>query len=827
MVATVSGASLAPAALLRRNALVTLVAHVLFAAAQWGLLVALARLTDPGAVGRFTLALAIVAPVFVLAGMQLRGLLASDPTGQAAPGVYLALRIATSVLALAVVVVVALAGSHPTTTTWVILAVAAARAVESISDMLHGFLHLHERLDIIAGSLVTRGVAGLGAFAAVLAVTRSVAAATGSLVVVAVLVLLLVDVPAVRRCARHHGAADPTRPLWRGWPMVRLTWVALPLGVVMALLALSTAIPRYVVEAELGTEALGIFAALAYVMLVLSPIAGAIGQAMLPRLARDYASGDRRAAGALVRRVLVIAVVLGLVGVGVAVVGGDLLLSALYGPGYAGHGATFVLVMVAGALSAFASLGGFTLTAARFLRSQVFIQLASVLVVLALSLALVPRLGIEGGAWALVGATAVQAGGNLALVARSLRDPQAGPDRPGADVLPPTDLPAGLPGERPLRVLHVIGSLERGGAETWLRHLCVTTDPAEARLEVVTHRPGDGAYGAELREHGIPVTTLPLDRGGLAYARALHRHLREAGPFDVVHSHVHHFSGVVLTVAALAGVPVRVAHAHSDTATTDRASAWPRRAYLALMRLALRAGATSVLAASVVAGTSLVGGRVSWVGGGRHQILRCAIDLSPYRRLRAPAEMRRDLGVAPESVLLGHVGRFDPVKNHAFLLEVTAAALAREPRVRLLLVGDGHGRAALETQAHSLGLKDVVIFAGQRDDVADLLGALDVFVMPSRYEGLPLVAIEAQAAGVPLVLADTITTEAVVDGGQVTYLSLDDPVQTWAETALAASRAPGSGRPRALGHLTGSAFDVERGARELVARYRSDLSSAG
>ena len=174
------------------------------------------------------------------------------------------------------------------------------------------------------------------------------------------------------------------------------------------------------------------------------------------------------------------------------------------------------------------------------------------------------------------------------------------------------------------------------------------------------------------------------------------------------------------------------------------------------------------------------------ISSGRASLLHNAVDLDLYRyNPEARSRIRAELGLSPQTKLVGHIGRFMTQKNHTFLLDIFAALHRRAPESVLLLVGGGELEQPLREKAAALGLIDAVRFAGVRRDVPALLSAMDVFVFPSLYEGMPNTVIEAQATGLPCVIADTITREAAITD-LLTYLPLSASADAWAQTALAA-----------------------------------------
>jgi glycosyltransferase involved in cell wall biosynthesis len=293
-----------------------------------------------------------------------------------------------------------------------------------------------------------------------------------------------------------------------------------------------------------------------------------------------------------------------------------------------------------------------------------------------------------------------------------------------------------------LRVLHVFGAMDRGGAETRTLELMRQLDRAEVTFDfcVLSGRPG--VYANEIATLGgrvIPCV-VPRQLGQLPG-------LLRTGAWDVVHSHVHHFSGVVLLAARIAGIRRRVAHLR--TSHTGAPQSRRRRLYEAAMRRLIDATATTVLGVSEAAMASFYG--AAWRADDRRIVLYNGIDVARFATPVDRAGVRAALGVAPTEHLLLHVGNFHPAKNHTGLIAMAARLAAEQVPFVLALVGDGPARSDIEAMVHTEGLAHCVRFLGARDDVATLLAAADCFVFPSRWEGLPGAVLEALAAGVPVV----------------------------------------------------------------------------
>jgi O-antigen/teichoic acid export membrane protein len=403
---------------LRANFGWTLAGNVVYAACQWGILVALAKLGTLQMVGEFALALAVTAPILIGAGLSLRSVQATDALREYEFRDYFSLRLltsATAVLAVGGVVLFSPYGGH---TAAVILIVGIAKGFESISEIVHGLWQQHERMDLIARSLVLKGVLSLGVVALGVYFTGDLRAGACGLAFVWALMLLFYD---ARWAAKISGVARPLRLRWRPRTLGALAWLALPAGVVIALVSFNINLPRYFIEHHLGTAQLGIFAAMAYPMVAGATVVGALGQSATPRLSQYYATGERRAFLSLLLKLVGPAFAIGLAGVLVIALAGRPILLLLYRPEYAEHVAAFLLLAVATALGYVASILGYAMTAARYFRAQLPVIIFTTGATAAGCAILVPRQQLPGAALAIGFGTLCQGALSAAVIAHALK----------------------------------------------------------------------------------------------------------------------------------------------------------------------------------------------------------------------------------------------------------------------------------------------------------------------------------------------------------------------------------------------------------------------
>lgn len=374
--------------------------------------------------------------------------------------------------------------------------------------------------------------------------------------------------------------------------------------------------------------------------------------------------------------------------------------------------------------------------------------------------------------------------------------------------------------DKPVRVLHVLGGLDRGGAETWAVQLLEHLDAQRIRTDFLIHRQG-GVYENRVRACGAEVFFCGLPNQPFRYTASLSA-LLQMNRYQVVHSHLQVFSGLVLRVAHGAGVPGRVAHARNSN--DGQSAALHRQAYRALMRHWIRRYATHLLAVSTEAAEGAF-----WKGVTLNDRCRLitGIDFSPFQIEVDRKQVRSELEISDSALVVGHVGSFRRQKNHEFIVAIARELLLLHADAVFVLIGDGALRPNIEGAVRDLGLEQAFRFLGERNDIPRLFQAMDAFLFPSLYEGLPRVLMEAQAAGLPCVVSSTITPEAAAWSGNVSFTPLETGALNWAQMLIDAaqgSRAAQHNGIAAIRHFEARGLSITANAMELTELYEGIAS---
>jgi O-antigen/teichoic acid export membrane protein len=373
----------------------TLAGNTIYAGCQWAMLMVVAKLASAESVGAFALAFAITAPVMMLSNLQPRAVQATDARDKFAFGHHFALRIVTIAGALLVCLSVGwFRVSRPLV--GVVVLIAAAKAVESMSDIMYGLMQRRQDMRSIAISMIAKGSLSVAVLGIVLYATASLPLACLGLAGSWAVILGLYDLRVVRGLLESSHTA--MRPIWN-WPaLLSLAALALPLGLVMGVLSVHANVPRYFIGFSLGVAEVGAFSAMASLGIVGATVCSALGQVASPGLANDYAAGNQRPFLLTVAKLLIAALAAGIMGIVAAATWGSWLLTTLFRAEYGRLQEVFVLLMFSAGLSYLASVLGYALTAARRFYCQLPIFAIALAVSAAVCAWLTPRIGLRGAA---------------------------------------------------------------------------------------------------------------------------------------------------------------------------------------------------------------------------------------------------------------------------------------------------------------------------------------------------------------------------------------------------------------------------------------------
>lgn len=356
----------------------------------------------------------------------------------------------------------------------------------------------------------------------------------------------------------------------------------------------------------------------------------------------------------------------------------------------------------------------------------------------------------------------------------------------------------------PIRILQVVTYMGRGGLETMLMNYYRNIDRSKVQFDFLTHRSERADYDDEIEALDGKIYHMPrLNPFSRSYLSSLDRFFKEHREYQVVHCHQDCLSGVVLKVAKANGVKFTIAHAHS--ASQDK-----NLKYLikVIAKKNIKKYSDQLFACGDEAG--------KWMfETDDFKVINNAIDTDLYTYNQEKSlEVRRKLGIEGKFVV-GHVGRFNYPKNHKFIVDVFDEVQKIESDSVLMLVGDGDLRGEIEDKVKALGLEEKVKFMGVRSDVNELMQAMDVFLFPSLYEGLPVTMVEAQASGLKCIISDKVPAEcALTDNVQA--VKLEDSPKIWANQVLEYKNYD---RRNTKQEIEKANFDIKANARWLQEFY--------
>lgn len=366
-----------------------------------------------------------------------------------------------------------------------------------------------------------------------------------------------------------------------------------------------------------------------------------------------------------------------------------------------------------------------------------------------------------------------------------------------------------------IKVIYILSNaMYMGGTEAFIMNYYKYIDHEKIQIDFIYQGYEDGVYDKVLLDNGSRIYHVPFkSRHPIRFSSEVKRILKE-GKYQVIHSQMDAMGCWPLAIAKSIGVPMRIAHSHNTKHQTNN----PIKLFLNdTAKIFLRKYATDYYACGYDAGVFMFGKKL--MAQNKVQIIHNAIELDKYAFSRPERDkIRSEFGIKNEYVI-GHVGQFREQKNHKKIIEIFSEIVKTDSNVKLMLVGDGPLKSDIYKMVEKRNILDKVIFTGARNDVCDLINAFDVFLFPSLFEGLGIVAIEAQANGLPAVVSDVVPDEALITD-IIMKVELNAEPSVWKEAVYKALK---SGRKNEKEKLIDAGYDILTEAKKLEEKYLNKI----
>lgn len=367
-----------------------------------------------------------------------------------------------------------------------------------------------------------------------------------------------------------------------------------------------------------------------------------------------------------------------------------------------------------------------------------------------------------------------------------------------------------------IRVLHSVSNMDRAGLETMLMNYYRHIDREQVQFDFLANKPKPGAYEEEVRSLGGRIFVSPGFHPAKLpkYQKFMKNLFAEHPEIQIVHAHNGALAYYALREAQKNGIPHRIAHSHNSKINWDLK--WPIKQYC---RAHLKNAATDFWGCGELAVSFYFGKEIAKKKA--YTLIRNAIEEERFIYNESIREkLRREYQVG-DKMVIGHVGRFMYQKNHTFLIDIFAEVHRQNENTVLFLIGEGELETKVREKIAKLGLQDAVVFTGSIPNVNEMYQMMDVFILPSLYEGLPVVGVEAQASGVKTIFSDTVTREVSITD-QTEFISLQAAPEEWAKEILKYSR--GYERRNMTGDIVKAGYSIHTEAGKLQQLY---LNMAG
>lgn len=364
--------------------------------------------------------------------------------------------------------------------------------------------------------------------------------------------------------------------------------------------------------------------------------------------------------------------------------------------------------------------------------------------------------------------------------------------------------------KQPIRIAQIIGKWVGGGVEAVVMNYYRNIDKTKIQFDFICDNDSTNIPYEEIEKLGGRVILVPPYQKVFEYQKQLQKILKENN-YKIIHSHINTLSVFPLYAAKRVGVPVRIAHSHSTTNKKE----WKKNLLKQVLRPFSKLYATDYMCCSELAGRWLFGNKE--YEKGNVYLLNNAIDLDKFKydeKIRKAK--RKELGINKDTLVIGHIGRFVEQKNHRFLIDIFNEVHKEKENTMLLLVGQGPLVDEMKAKVESLGLTESVKFLGQRSDANELYQVMDLFLFPSLYEGLGMVVIEAQCAGLPCVVSTEVPTVAKVTNN-IEFLNLKEDIKEWKNSIIKFSKK--TTRKNNTKEVSNYGYDIKEEVKKIEKQY--------
>ncbi|MGE7878878.1 glycosyltransferase family 1 protein [Peribacillus muralis] len=370
----------------------------------------------------------------------------------------------------------------------------------------------------------------------------------------------------------------------------------------------------------------------------------------------------------------------------------------------------------------------------------------------------------------------------------------------------------------PIRILHIVSAMDRGGAETIIMNIYRNLDRNRIQFDFITHSNKKEDFEDEILGLGGSLMKIPSlgTVGPVSYLKELMR-IMTAKAYQAVHAHTDYQAGFPVLAAKMSGIKIRICHSHSDN--WSKGKQFKERMTLKALQTFMKVSANRYCSCSHEAAKFMFGNQK--VKNGKVTVLKNAINVGEFAgtKIDSRNSILKEFGLEDDAKIIGHVGRFSDSKNHRFILSLMHELLKNDRSFFALLVGDGPLRQEIEHKATALGIRGNIKFLGVRTDIPLLMKGFDVFLFPSLFEGFGIAALEAQGSGTPCILSDTVPKSIDMDLGLIRFISLSEPLDIWCNEVNASLLLEAPDDEAIQSKIATNGYDIYGNVKEWLKLY--------